>query len=139
MTDGVNTIVNAMSSQVGAQLAKSNGIKVYTIGIGTNGYALMPTAIDNFTGDLIFTEAEVKIDEMALRDIAATTGGRYYRATSNTTLEHIYDEINQLEKSDIKSSKLYNYKEYFRFFLWISFFSLILDAVLRWWFYKTLV
>ena len=137
MTDGVNTIENAMPAQVGAQLAKSNDIKVYSIGIGTNGYALMPTATDIF-GDLVFNEAEVKIDEPALREIAQTTGGKYFRATSNQSLEQVYDEINQLEKSELKSTKLYNYQEYFRIFLWIALAVLLLDALLRWVFYKFL-
>ena len=119
MTDGVNTIENAMPPQVGAQLAKSNNIKVYSIGIGTNGYALMPTQTDIF-GDLVFNEVEVKIDEPVLREIAQTTGGKYFRATSNQSLEDVYNEINQLEKSELKSTKLYNYEEYFRFFLWIA-------------------
>jgi len=105
MTDGVNTIENAMPAQVGAQLAKSNDIKVYSIGIGTNGYALMPTATDIF-GDLVFNE--------------------------------VYEEINQLEKSELKSTKLYNYQEYFRIFLWIALAVLLLDALLRWVFYKFL-
>ena len=137
MTDGVNTIENAMPAQVGAQLAKSNGIKVYSIGIGTNGYALMPTATDIF-GDLVFNETEVKIDEPVLREIAQTTGGKYFRATSNQSLEQVYDEINQLEKSELKSTKLYNYQEYFRIFLWIALAVLLLDALLRWVFYKFL-
>ncbi len=137
MTDGVNTIENAMPAQVGAQLAKSNDIKVYSIGIGTNGYALMPTATDIF-GDLVFNEAEVKIDEPVLREIAQTTGGKYFRATSNQSLEEVYEEINQLEKSELKSTKLYNYQEYFRIFLWIALGILILDALLRWVFYKFL-
>ena len=137
MTDGVNTIENAMPAQVGAQLAKSNDIKVYSIGIGTNGYALMPTATDIF-GDLVFNEAEVKIDEPVLREIAQTTGGKYFRATSNQSLEQVYDEINQLEKSELKSTKLYNYQEYFRIFLWIALGVLLLDALLRWVFYKFL-
>ena len=137
MTDGVNTIENAMPSQVGAQLAKSNDIKVYTIGIGTNGYALMPTATDIF-GDLVFTEAEVKIDEQVLLEIAQTTGGKYFRATSNQSLEEVYNEINQLEKTELKSTKLYNYQEYFRIFLWIALGVLLLDALLRWVFYKFL-
>lgn len=135
MTDGVNTIENAMPTQVGAELARSSGIKVYSIGIGTNGYALMPTQTDIF-GDLVFTEAEVKIDEPVLREIAQTTGGKYFRATSNESLQEIYDEINQLEKSDLKTTKLYNYKEYFRTFLWIALFVLLFDAMLRWVFYK---
>ena len=137
MTDGVNTIENAMPAQVGAQLAKSNGIKVYSIGIGTNGYALMPTATDIF-GDLVFNETEVKIDEPVLREIAQTTGGKYFRATSNQSLEQVYEEINQLEKSELKSTKLYNYQEYFRIFLWIALGVLLLDALLRWVFYKFL-
>ncbi|WP_234110934.1 MULTISPECIES: VWA domain-containing protein [Chryseobacterium] len=137
MTDGVNTIENAMPPQVGAQLAKANGIKVYSIGIGTNGYALMPTNIDIF-GDLIFNEVEVKIDEPVLREIAQTTGGKYFRATSVQSLEEVYNEINQLEKSELKTSKLYNYQEYFRTFLWIALGVLLLDALLRWVFYKFL-
>lgn len=137
MTDGVNTIENAMPAQVGAQLAKSNGIKVYSIGIGTNGYALMPTATDIF-GDLVFNETEVKIDEPVLREIAQTTSGKYFRATSNQSLEQVYEEINQLEKSELKSTKLYNYQEYFRIFLWIALGVLLLDALLRWVFYKFL-
>ena len=137
MTDGVNTIENAMPAQVGAQLAKSNDIKVYSIGIGTNGYALMPTATDIF-GDLVFNETEVKIDEPVLREIAQTTGGKYFRATSNQSLEEVYEEINQLEKSELKSTKLYNYQEYFRIFLWIALAVLMLDALLRWVFYKFL-
>jgi len=137
MTDGVNTIENAMPPQVGAQLAKSNGIKVYSIGIGTNGYALMPTSIDIF-GDLVFSETEVKIDEPVLREIAQTTGGKYFRATSNQSLEDVYNEINQLEKSELKVTKLYNYQEYFRIFLWIALVTLIMDALLRWVFYKFL-
>ncbi|MBU4538537.1 MAG: VWA domain-containing protein [Weeksellaceae bacterium] len=137
MTDGVNTIENAMPSQVGAQLAKTNNIKVYTIGIGTNGYALMPTATDIF-GELVFTEAEVKIDEPVLREIAQTTGGKYFRATSTQSLEDVYNEINQLEKTELVSTKLYNYQEYFRMFLWIALGVLLLDALLRWVFYKFL-
>ncbi|ANF51794.1 VWA domain-containing protein [Chryseobacterium glaciei] len=137
MTDGVNTIENAMPAQVAAELAKNNDIKVYSIGIGTNGYALMPTQQDIF-GDLVFTETEVRIDEELLREVAQTTNGRYFRATSNSSLEEVYNEINQLEKSDIKVSKLYNYQEYFKIFLWIALGMLIIDALLRWVFYKFL-
>lgn len=139
MTDGVNTIQNAMPPQTAAELAKSNGIKVYTIGIGTNGYALFPTQQDPFTGELIFTEEEVKIDEAALRDIAQMTGGKYFRATSNASLADVYNEINQMEKTDVKSTKSYNYQEYFRIFLWIALAVLLLDALLRWLLYKTVL
>lgn len=137
MTDGVSNIQNAIPPQIAAELAKNNNIKVYSIGIGTNGYALMPTSQDIF-GDLIFTETEVAIDENTLREIAQTTGGKYFRATSNSSLEEIYDEINQLEKTDVKVSKLYNYDEYFKIFLWIALGMLVMDALLRWVFYKIL-
>lgn len=137
MTDGVSNIENAMPPQVAAQLAKSNNIKVYTIGIGTNGFALMPTHHDIF-GDLVFTETEVKIDEPTLLEIAKTTDGKYFRATSNQSLEEVYNEINQLEKSELKTTKLFNYQEYFRIFLWIALGVLLFDALLRWVFYKFL-
>lgn len=138
MTDGVNTVENAMPPIIGADLAQSNDIKVYTIGIGTNGFALMPTSIDIF-GDLVFTETEVQIDEATLLEVAKKTGGRYFRATSNESLAGVYNEINDMEKSDVKSSKIYSYKEYFRIFLFIAFFVLVLDGLMRWLFFKSLV
>lgn len=137
MTDGVNTIENAMPPQTAAELAKNNNIKVYSIGIGTNGYALMPTHTDIF-GDLVFTETQVTIDEPLLKEVATTTGGQYFRATSNTRLQEVYDEINTLEKTDTKVAKLYNYEEYFRIFLWIALGVLLFDALLRWVLFKIL-
>ena len=97
----------------------------------------MPTQVDVF-GDLIFTETQVQIDEPVLREIAQETGGKYFRATSNSSLEEIYSEINQLEKSDVKISKLYNYQEYFKIFLWVALGMLLFDALLRWVLYKFL-
>ena len=137
MTDGKNTIENAMPPQVAAELAKNNKIKVYAIGIGTNGYALMPTRTDIF-GNLIFDETKVEIDEPTLLEIAASTGGKYFHATSNTSLENVYNEIDQLEKSDIKATKLYNYEEFFRVFLWIALGILLVDSALRWILFKFL-
>lgn len=136
MTDGVNTVQNAITPEEGIELAKNNNIKVYTIGIGTNGYAESP-AVTPF-GDIIFVPQEVEIDEQTLNNIAQKTGGKYFRATSNQNLEEIYEEINQLEKSNIKSQKIYEYQEYFKVFLWMALFMLILDALLRWWIFKKL-
>lgn len=135
MTDGVNTVQNAMPPQIAAEIAKNNDIKVYTIGIGTNGYALFPTDQDIF-GDIIFTEQPVEIDEPTLRDIADLTGGKYFRATSNISLKDVYDEINTLEKSDVKTAKIFNYDEHFRLFLWIALGLLLVDALLRWIIFK---
>lgn len=137
MTDGVNTIVNAMPPQIAAELAKNNDIKVYTVGIGSNGFAPFPTGTNIF-GDIVFTEQKTEIDENTLMDIAQLTGGKYFRATDNSSLQTVYDEINQLEKSDVKTSKLYNYEEYFRIFLWIALGFLVLDAMLRWVIFKIL-
>lgn len=135
MTDGDNTIDDAISPQVAASLAANHGIKVYTIGIGSNGLALMPSKIDVF-GDIIFEQKEVKIDELTLSDIAKMTNGKYFRADSDFSLKNIYQEINRLEKTSIKSSKYYNYHEYFEIFLWIALIFLIFDALLRWVFFK---
>lgn len=131
MTDGVNTIENAMNPNVAALLAKDLGIKVYAIGIGTNGYALMPTQTDIF-GNLIFTENEVKIDEETLQNIAQKTGGKYFRATSNESLKQIYNEIDSLEKTKTKRSKTYSYDEYFRVFLLIALGILLLEVAMHW-------
>ena len=137
MTDGVNTIINAMPPQIAAELAKNNGIKVYTVGIGSNGFAAFPTGTNIF-GDIVFTEQKTEIDENTLTDISQLTGGKYFRATDNSSLQNIYEEINQLERSDVKTSKLYNYEEYFRIFLWVAIGLLVLDALLRWVFFKIL-
>lgn len=136
MTDGVSNIQNVIPPLLAAELAKSNNIKVYCIGIGTEGYALMPVGVDEF--GYIYNEMPVTIDENTLREIAQITGGKYYRATSGEKLEEVYNEINQLEKSEINSSKTYNYQEYFRFFLWIALGVLLFDALLRWVLYKFL-
>lgn len=137
MTDGENNVENATPPEIAAELAKNNNIKVYTIGIGSRGYALFPTATDIF-GDIVFTEKETDLDENLLKDIANRTGGQYFRATSNDSLKGIYNEINNLEKSNIKTAKLYQYKEYFRFFLWIALGILLFDIFLRWVLYKIL-
>ncbi|MCU7614927.1 VWA domain-containing protein [Chryseobacterium sp. GMJ5] len=136
MTDGVSNIVNVMPPLVAAELAKNNNIKVYTIGIGTNGFAMMPVNADEF--GLIYQEMPVTIDEATLREIAQNTGGKYFRATSNSSLEEVYNEINQLEKSDVKVSNMYHYEELFKIFLWIALGMLLFDAILRWVLYKFL-
>jgi Ca-activated chloride channel family protein len=118
MTDGVSNIQNAIPPQIAAELAKNNNIR-YILSESEPTVCLNAYTQDIF-GDLIFTETEVAIDEATLREIAQTTGGKYFRATSNSSLEEIYNEINQLEKTDVKVSKLYNYEEYFKIFLWIA-------------------
>ena len=99
ITDGENTSGN-ISPLFAADIAKNNSIKIYTIGVGTKGMAKSPVAID-FNGDFVYEYKEVKIDEATLTDIARKTGGEYYRATDNNSLESIYQKINTLETTKI--------------------------------------
>lgn len=102
LTDGVNTHgkVHPLNA---ADMAKELGIKVYTIGVGTNGKAKTPVAIDPFSGKYIYDFVDVEIDESTLKEIASETGGKYFRATNNEKLKSIYKEINKLETAEIKT------------------------------------
>ena len=112
MTDGVNN-AGFIDPVTASELAKEFGIKVYTIGIGTNGTALSPIGIRP-DGGFQYGNIQVEIDEELLQKIADGTGGRYFRATDNQKLEEIYDEINKLEKTDIEEFKYTNYEEEYR-------------------------
>ena len=96
LTDGVNN-TGFIDPQTAAELAAEYGIKVYTVGIGTNGMALSPYAL-NADGSIIYRMQQVDIDEPLMKKIAQVTKGRYFRATNNQKLQQIYDEINKLEK-----------------------------------------
>ena len=98
LTDGSNNTGN-VAPLTAAEIARQLGIKVYTIGIGTNGNALMPTV--DFFGRMTYTPQPVVIDEATLKEISQMTGGRYFRATDNKVLKEIFDEIDTLEKSII--------------------------------------
>ena len=127
-----------VSPRQAAEIAASLGIKVYTIGIGTNGYAPFPTSYDLY-GDLVFDMRPVEIDEPLLEEIADKTGGLYFRATSNETLKNIYSEIDQLEKSEINEIKFYNYTELFTRFLFPALLLLLIEIVLRRTVFKELI
>ena len=100
LTDGVNNR-GQIAPLTAAKIAKEQGIKVYTIGIGTIGEA--PYPVFNDAGKLIeYVQVKVEIDEKVLKQIADETGGRYFRATDKESLQAIYDEINTLEKSRIE-------------------------------------
>lgn len=129
MTDGENNS-GFLEPRTAAEIAQEYGIKVYTIGIGTNGMAEMPYAYAP-NGGFIYRMMEVKIDERLMRDIANTTGGQYYRATSNTKLNEIYEEINKLEKTDVEELRYFNYDEKYRGFVLIAGAILLLEFLLR--------
>ena len=115
LTDGVNNH-GEIAPLTAAEIAKAQGIRVYTIGVGTEGMAPYP-AVDIYgtpTGGTVM--AKVEIDEKTLRSIAEMTGGEYFRATDKAKLKAIYDQINQLEKSKVEVTEHVTYHE--QFLLW---------------------
>jgi Ca-activated chloride channel family protein len=137
LTDGVNN-TGFVDPKTATELAKELNIKVYTIGLGTNGTALFPVAKD-LNGKLIFRNAPVEIDEDLLRFIAKETEGKYFRATGNKKLESIYNEINKLEKTKIEEFKYYNYQEKFRPIVFLAGFLILLEMVLRFTVYRSFI
>ncbi|RKN83015.1 vWA domain-containing protein [Ulvibacterium marinum] len=129
LTDGVNNS-GFIEPQTAAELAIEFGIKVYTIGLGTNGNALSPIAY-NSDGSYRYGMRQVEIDEDLLNNIAKTTGGKYFRATDNEKLEAIYDEINKLEKTEIEEFKYYRYEEKFRPWVLLAGALLVMEWILR--------
>ena len=130
LTDGVNNSGN-IDPRTATELAKELEIKTYTIGIGTNGMADFPWSRDPRTGKLQFRKQQVEIDEKLLEEIASETDGKYFRATDNTSLKEIYDEIDKLEKTKIEEFKYYNYQEKYRIFVFLGLGFLLLEFVLR--------
>jgi Ca-activated chloride channel family protein len=129
MTDGVNN-AGFIEPQTASDIAQQYGIKVYTIGIGSNGMADFPYAIAP-NGQFLFRMMKVEIDEALLRSIAKNTGGKYFRAYSNQKLESIYNEINKLETTEIQELKFYDYEEKYRPFALFAGLLLLLELGLR--------
>lgn len=129
LTDGVNNS-GQIDPKIAAELAKEFGIKVYTIGLGTNGMALSPIAIRP-NGSFQYGRIQVEIDEELLKEIAQGTGGQYFRATNNKKLKEIYKEIDKLEKTDVEEFKFYNYEEKFRPLALLAGLLLLLELLLR--------
>lgn len=123
LTDGVNNR-GQVSPIMAAEVARDMGVKVYTIGVGANGKAKYP-ATDIF-GNVTTVMADVEIDEELLQSIAETTGGKYFRATNEKALSNIYDEINELEKSEVQVTTFFNLEE--KFMPWIILALLLLGA-----------
>lgn len=129
LTDGVNN-AGFIEPETASDIAEQYGIKVYTIGIGTNGTAEFPYAIAP-NGNFLFRMMPVEIDESLLKSIAKKTNGKYFRATSNSKLEQIYDEINKLETTEIEELKFYDFDEKFRPLVWLAGILLLLEIALR--------
>jgi len=130
MTDGVNNS-GFIEPETASEIAKEYGIKVYTIGIGTNGNALFPYAYAPNGKDFLYRMVPVEIDQELMKTIAKNTGGKYFRAVSNSKLEEIYNEINKLETTEIEELKYYDYDEKYRLLVVIAGILLLIEITLR--------
>jgi Ca-activated chloride channel family protein len=129
LTDGVNNR-GQIAPVTAAEIARSLDIKVYTIGVGTRGEAPYP-AVDAWGNYAGMINMPVEIDEQILTDIAATTGGQYFRATDRSSLQSIYDEINKLETSEIETNEFTRYHELYESFALWALVMLVVDFLLR--------
>ncbi len=127
LTDGVNNR-GEISPQTAAEIAKTYGIRVYTIGVGANGTAPYPVMTP---WGVQVQDVQVEIDEDLLKDIADATGGRYFRATDNTKLAEIYSEINKMEKARTTIDSFPVYSELFDRFGLAALLCLLLEMLLR--------
>ena len=127
LTDGSNNRGD-IDPMTAAEIAKTFGIRVYTIGIGTKGKA--PYPFQTAYG-VQYQNIDVVIDEQPLRQIASITGGEYYRATNNSKLKSIYNEIDKLEKTKMKVHEYSKKNEEYRIFGLAALLLLLLEIVLR--------
>jgi Ca-activated chloride channel family protein len=127
LTDGRNNR-GEIDPITGAQLAEAMGIRVYTIGVGKRGEALYPVE-DPFFGKR-YVRMPVQIDEKVLQQVAQITGGRYFRATNKNSLEQIFAEIDQLEKTKIEVKSFTRYRELFENFLFVALGLVLVEVVL---------
>jgi Ca-activated chloride channel family protein len=127
LTDGVNNR-GEIAPETAAEIAKTFGIRVYTIGVGTQGMA--PYPVQTPFG-IQYQDMPVEIDEGILQKIAQTTGGKYFRATDNDSLEKIYKEIDKLEKSKIDVRQFSKKEEKYLLPALIAFFMLVVEIIVR--------
>ena len=127
LTDGVNNS-GEIAPQTAAEIAKTYGVRVYTIGVGANGTAPYPVMTP---WGVEVRNVQVEIDEDLLKGISESTGGRYFRATDNTKLAEIYAEINKMEKARTTIDSFPVYKELFGRFALVALICLLLELLTR--------
>jgi Ca-activated chloride channel family protein len=127
LTDGSNNRGD-ISPLTAAQIAKSFGIRVYTIGIGTNGTAPYPMPVG---GTIQYVNVPVEIDSQTLSAIASTTDANFYRATNNQRLHEVYQDIDKLEKTKLNVKKFSKRYEAYQPFGLLACLSLLLEILLR--------
>lgn len=128
LTDGSNN-TGVVAPVTASDVARELGVKIYTIGIGTNGTAPYPTR--SITGRIEFTPQPVVIDEATLQKIAQNTGGKYFRATGNRVLEDVFAEIDQLEKTRMDVRHFSHAEDSFMLWAWLAFGFFALEILLR--------
>ena len=127
LTDGINN-GGLIDPATAKEIAKRFAIKVYTIGVGTDGFA--PTPVSTPMG-IVMQNQKVDIDEKLLTNIAAETGGRYFRAKDNASLRNIYNDIDKLEKSKVQITSFHRFAEKFYPFVFAALFFLFLEVLLK--------
>jgi len=129
MTDGQNNS-GKVQPLVAAEAARALDIKVYTIGIGKQGTAPMPVGRNPYTGETVYQEVPVDVDEETLQKIADGTGGKYYRADNAKKFQQIYAEIDKLEKTEAVINKYTEFKELFPWLVAGGLLVLLMETVL---------
>ena len=127
LTDGTSN-KGDISPLTAAEIAKSFGIRVYTIGVGTNGMAPYPYPVGN---TVQYVNVPVEIDEKTLTEIAGTTDGNYFRATSNSKLKEVYSEIDKLERTKLNVKEYSKRQEEYRWFALVALLCLLVEVLLR--------
>ncbi|BAV94923.1 vWA domain-containing protein [Ichthyobacterium seriolicida] len=138
LTDGVNN-TGYIDPITVTEVAKQENIKIYTIGVGTNGMAETPVGIDPRTNKYVYQMVQVEIDEELLKTIANTTNGKYFRADNNSRLQEIYDEIDNMEKSKLQEYHYYSYQEKFRFWILLGILFLLIEVGLKYSVFKSFI
>lgn len=128
LTDGMNN-AGKIDPRAAARVAKTSGVKIYTIGAGSRG--VVPFPVMDPWGRKFYQRVQVDIDEGLLREMATTTGGQYYRATDTESLKQIYREIDRLEKVEIEQLHYRQYQELFSSWLWLGLLVLVVELILR--------
>lgn len=132
LTDGENN-VGSIDPITSLQIAKQNGIKIYTVGVGKDGLAQLPIykTFPNGMVQKYYRPMQSKVNESLLKQMAAETGGAYFRATQSKTLDKVFYEINELEKTDVEVKTLSIVKEHYQFWLFWGLLLVLMSQFLE--------
>lgn len=128
LTDGSNN-TGVATPQMAAEVAKEMGVKIYAVGIGTNGMADFPRL--DMLGRIEYVQLPVVIDEATLQGVAQSTGGKYFRATDNTVLEDVFREIDALEKTRMDVRHFSHTEDNYMMWAWLALGFFVIELLLR--------